>query len=84
MFCGFLRKEHGIDSNELPAYVHFFEDRRRPVLAKAYPEELLAPFRRHFREVWLPEKARGYFAARDPRALDYLPRLLSPPKKKAG
>jgi hypothetical protein len=84
MFCGYLRKAHDIDTGTLPTYMHFFEDGRPPVRAKAYPEELLPPFRKHFREVWLPEKAPDYFAARDPRALQFLPRLLPAPKKKAN
>jgi hypothetical protein len=84
MFCGYLRKAHDIDTNTLPFYMHFFEDGRPPVRAKAYPEDLLPPFRKHFREVWLPEKAPSYFASRDPRALQYLPRLLPAPKKMAS
>ena len=42
-----------IDTNILPTYLHVFEDGRR-VRPKAYPEQLLADFRRHFREEWLP------------------------------
>lgn len=84
MFCGYLRKSHGINTDSLPTYMHFFEDERPPVPAKAYPDELLAPFRKHFREVWFPEKANKYFAERDPRALQFLPRLLPEPKKKAS
>ena len=84
MFCGYLRKSHGIDTDSLPAYMHKNEDKRPPVPAKAYPDELLAPFRKHFREVWFPEKAHKYFAKRDPRALQFLPRLLPAPRKKAS
>jgi hypothetical protein len=62
--------------------MHFFEDGRAPVPTKAYPEDLLASFRRHFREVWLPEKAGAYFAERDPRALQFLTRRLPIPQKK--
>lgn len=79
MFAKFLRDEHGVDTNALPTYVHVFEDQRAAVQAKAYPEELLPHFRRHFREVWLPKRAADYFADRDPLALTYLPRLLPAP-----
>ena len=79
MFCRFLREEHDINTDALPTYLHEFEDGRSPVSAKAYPDSLLASFRKHFREVWLPQKAKEYFAKRDPRALQYLPKLLPKP-----
>ncbi len=78
MFCAWLRSE-GVDTDALPTYTHIFEDGRR-VAAKAYPEELLAKWRKHFREVWLPRKAVEYFGARDRAALEYLPKLLPKPK----
>jgi KilA-N domain len=77
MFCAWLR-EQGIDTNALPTYWHVYEDGRR-VQAKAYPETLLAAWRKHFREVWLPKRAVDYFRPRDSAALAYLPRLLPPP-----
>jgi len=78
MFCAWLRKK-GIDTDALPKYWHIYEDGRR-VQAKAYPEELLADWRKHFREEWLPVKAVPYFKSRDAAALAYLPRLLPKPK----
>lgn len=78
MFCAWLRKNHGIDTNALPTYRHHYED-GRVVPAKAYPESLLADFRRHFREVWLPQRSIEYFRGRDSEALAYLPRLISGP-----
>lgn len=77
MFARFLREQHGVDTDAMPTYLHGFEDGRKPVLAKTYPERLLHHFRTHFREVWLPERAADYFAARDVAALQYLPRLLT-------
>jgi hypothetical protein len=59
-----------------------YEDGRQ-VWANAYPENLLAEFRRHFREEWLPRQATKYFAEKDGNALPYLPKLLPPPKKAA-
>lgn len=84
MFAKWLREEHGIDPNILPTYVHEFEDGRKPVKARAYPEYLLADFRRHFREEWLPNRSADYFRRRDKTALSYLPRLLPAPDKKAS
>jgi len=75
MFCKWLRDNCGIDTNTLPTYMHVYEDGRR-VEARAYPETLLATFRQHFREEWLPVKAAPYFKDRDPLALPFLPKLL--------
>jgi hypothetical protein len=75
MFCKWLRDKCGIDTDTLPTYTHIYEDGRR-VKAKAYPEKLLATFRKHFREEWLPVKAVPYFKDRDPLALPFLPKLL--------
>lgn len=79
MFCKWLRVEHDLDTDALPTYWHAYEDGRR-VKAKAYPEELLHHFRRHFREEWFPKHAADYFRSRDAEALAYLPRLLMGPK----
>lgn len=81
MFCKWLREVHGIDTDKLPTYLHVFEDGRR-VWPKAYPERLLADFRRHFREEWLPNKAIEYFRPRDSEALEYLPKLIAHNKPK--
>lgn len=82
MFCSWLRKQ-GIDTDALPKYTHVYEDGRR-VQAKAYPEGLLAAWRKHFREEWLPNKAIPYFTGRDNAALAYLPKLLPAPRGKAA
>ncbi|WCS27202.1 KilA-N domain-containing protein [Methylobacterium sp. NMS14P] len=76
MFCKWLREEWGIDTDALPKYRHDFED-GRVVWPKAYPDDMLAEFRRHFWTAWLPLKSEAYFAGRDSRALEYLPRLLA-------
>jgi hypothetical protein len=82
LFCKWLRDTFGIDTDALPTYLHDFGDGRR-VPAKAYPESLLADFRRHFREEWLPNGAIDYFRRRDSEALQYLPKLIAhnEPKK---
>jgi hypothetical protein len=83
MFCKWLREKHGIDTDSLPTYWHLYEDGRR-VQAKAYPESLLAEWRKHFREEWLPNRAIDYFRSRDSVALPYLPQLLPKPGGKAA
>ncbi|MFY0735638.1 KilA-N domain-containing protein [Aurantimonas sp. NFXS3] len=82
MFCKWLRDKHGIDTDTLPTYTHVFEDGRR-VQAKAYPESLLADWRRHFRDEWLPNRSIAYFSGKDSAALAYLPRLLPAPPQAA-
>jgi hypothetical protein len=77
MFAKFLREKHGVDTDQMPTYLHRFEDNRSAVCAKAYPDYLLPHFRDHFHRVWLPERAAAYFADRDTVALSYLPRLLT-------
>ena len=80
MFSNFLRSR-GIDPTEFPEYEHEFIDKSRPtVRARLYPIEHLPAFRRYFHEVWLPQRAQGYFADRFPKALPYLPALLQLPQ----
>jgi|SRR5579862_6064832 len=84
IFSNWLRKVKGVNTDDMPGYVHEFEDGRPPVLARAYPNELLAEFRKHFTEVWLISRATAYFQERDPAALTFLPKLLPPGKEKKG
>ena len=75
MFSGFLRSK-GIDPQLFPTYQHEFIDSLRPTVeARLYPIEYLPDFRMYFNEVWLPQKAQGYFQKRFPKALPFLPRI---------
>lgn len=76
MFCKWLRDEKGIDTDDLPTYKHEYGD-GRVVNAKLYPNELLADFRRHFNEVWLPTKAEKYFGERDPKAVGHIRTMVA-------
>ena len=79
MFSGFLRRR-GINPDSFPYYQHEFVDSSRPpVQARLYPIEHLADFRRYFNEVWLPERAKAYFADRFPKALPFLPQIKELP-----
>lgn len=75
MFCKWLRTVKGIDTNKLPTYKHKYQD-GRIVDAKLYPNSVLADFRTHFHEEWLPKRAIEYFSVRDPKALPFLQKLL--------
>jgi hypothetical protein len=78
LFAKWLRDEKMLDTDAMPNYWHEFEDGRRPVLAKAYPNDLLADFRAHFIEQWLPFRSELYFKQHDIAALAFLPKLLPP------
>lgn len=71
MFSKWLRDVKGMDTNSLPTYSHRYQD-GRVVQARLYPLEVLADFRVHFHEVWIPQKALSYFSTRDPLAIPYL------------
>ena len=75
MFANWLRKEKGFDLKDFPKYTHRYLD-GRTVEARLYPNELLADFRKHFNEVWLPKRANGYFQEKDPAALPHLKEVL--------
>ena len=75
MFSQFLRKELRVDTDQMPGYLHYYED-GRIVKARAYPEEYLPDFRRHLREVWMPKRAVAYFRERDEEAALCLERIL--------
>ncbi len=74
MFSSWLISK-GIDPKKFPRYYHRYED-GRVVDARLYPNEVLAEFRQHFNEVWLPERSKLYFQERDPEALPYLEQVL--------
>jgi hypothetical protein len=70
-----LREKKGLDTRTLPTYDHKFED-GRVVAAKLYPNSVLADFRQHFNEEWMPGRAIKYFEEKDPTALPHLRKLL--------
>ncbi|MES2981753.1 MAG: KilA-N domain-containing protein [Verrucomicrobiota bacterium] len=75
MFAKWLREEKGVDTDTMPTYRHVYED-GRAVFPKMYPISLLGEFRGHFYDLWIPKRAAGYFAERDPNALPHLDVLL--------
>ena len=75
IWCKWLREKKGIATDSLPTYKHRYQD-GRVVDAKLYPNSVLADFRQHFHEEWLPKHAVKYFEVKDPKALPYLQKLL--------
>lgn len=81
MFCAWLRQTRGVDTDLLPTYAHDYQDGRKVVQAKLYPDDHLSAYRTWFRTVWLPEHGIKYFKKKDPNSLpflDKLPALASP------
>ncbi len=77
MFSKWLR-DNGHDPDSMPSYSHRYED-GRVVPARAYPNRLLADFRRHFVEVWMAKRSVSYFGERDIQSVAYVERLLALP-----
>ena len=61
-------------------YSHIFPSGYE-VEARQYENEILPMFIKFVDEVWIPENAQRYFEGRDPKALDYLPKLLPESKE---
>lgn len=78
MFAKWLRENHGVDTDSMPTYPHQYAD-GRVVEAKMYPVQFLPQFKRHFNEVWIPQKSQEYFRQRDPKALPFLDKMLALP-----
>ncbi|KAA3504379.1 KilA-N domain-containing protein [Rhizobium rhizogenes] len=77
MFSKWLR-DNGHDPDSMPSYNHRYED-GRVVPARAYPNRLLADFRKHFVEVWMAQRSVSYFGERDIKSVAYVERLLALP-----
>lgn len=74
-FAQYLRdnKSQYFDTHQ--TYQHSFPD-GRVVDANMYHINAIPDFIRYLHEQWIPENAEQYFKNRDPKALDYLPKLL--------
>lgn len=75
MFAKWLRDEKGIDTATMPTYKHVYAD-GRVVDAKLYPISMLADFRDHFYNHWMPKRCIDYFQDRDKGALPHLAKML--------
>lgn len=76
LFCKHLRDVLGFDTKTLPKYIHSFPDGRE-VEANLYPIKFLADFHVLMADVWMKERAAGYFKTRDPAALVALDKILT-------
>ena len=75
-FAKYLRDNGFSEWNKCKKYKHKFAD-GRCIEALMYPLDLLPVFIRYVHEEWLPNRAASYLRSRDPKALEYLPKLLA-------
>jgi prophage antirepressor-like protein len=75
MFSDWLKKHMPEASKDSKYYSHVLPD-GNTVDAKQYPLDLWPVFIRYVDDVWMHERAHGYFQERDPLALPYLPKML--------
>jgi len=76
IFANYLRKIHPELIKQAKTYKHSFPDNRPDVDAKMYPIEMLSIFRRFIYDKWIPEHSQRYLGKKDPKILDYLPKLM--------
>lgn len=74
-FKKYLKDSGYSEWHKCKMYWHDFAD-GRSVKALMYPLDLLPIFIRYVHEEWLPNRAPEYLGKRDPKALEYLPKLL--------
>lgn len=74
-FAAHLRENFPSAPTEFKTYKHKFPNGLE-VDARMYPNHLISIFIDYVDKVWIPENAESYFAARDRKALEYLPKLL--------
>lgn len=75
-FANYLKRIDHPDKDKYKHYKHSFSDDRFDCDARMYHLDLLPAFRNFVFDEWVPNYAHSYFKTRDPKALDYLPKLL--------
>jgi hypothetical protein len=75
-FVDYLTAEHPKLLVKRSCYNHKLPDGKE-VLASQYPVDMLPVFIDYVDRVWLHERAAKYLKERDPKALEYLPKLLT-------
>ena len=76
LFSKYLQKHYPEHASKHKPYLHTFQDGSE-FECRQYKNELMHIFIQFVEDVWIPERAAAYFATRDPKALDYLPKLIS-------
>lgn len=76
LFSKWLIQKYPEQQHEYKTYSHQIRG-RRTVEARQYPNRLLPYFREFLDNEWIAKNAARYFSDRDPKVLDYLPKLIS-------
>lgn len=75
-FANYLKKINHPDKDKYKKYWHKFPDDRKDQECRQYSYDLLPAFRNFVLDEWVPNYAHNYFKTRDPKALEYLPKIL--------
>lgn len=75
LFAKHLETHHPEYANLYKTYKHKFTNGLE-FKVRQYENKVLPLFIDYIDDIWIPERAQGYFKERDPLALDYLPKLL--------
>lgn len=75
LFSDYLKENHPEFEKSYKFYNHLFPDGHE-FEARQYENIVLPAFIHYVDTHWIPSKAQKYFEQRDPKALDYLPKLL--------
>lgn len=75
-FAAYLKRINHPDKDKFKKYWHTFPDGRAEQECKQYHYDLLPAFRNFVLDEWVPNYAQNYFSKKDPKALEYLPKLL--------
>lgn len=76
LFPKWLKKHYPDKMTKYKIYMHVLPNNKE-VQAREYENSVLAEFLEFVDNVWLKEQAYTYLAERDPRALEFLPKLLA-------
>ena len=75
LFPKWLEKNSPEEAKLFKFYIHKLPNGKE-VEARQYPNIVLGSFKTFLENVWMPERARLYLGARDPKALQVLPKVL--------
>lgn len=75
-FANYLKRINHPDKDRYKHYRHSFLDDRFDCDARMYHLDLLPAFRNFVFDEWVPKYASEYFKKKDPKALEYIPKLL--------
>lgn len=82
-FASYLKLYYPELAGEFKFYKHKFPNGME-LDARQYKNALLPIFIQYVDDEWIPKHAEDYFKSRDPKALDYLPKLLEDKSKAAS